>query len=118
MSALHRKRSCAAQTPMSAMGQADSCAAAKKSLLDHLVGVGKQRLGHCESKCLSGLEIDYQLKFAWLLCCQIRRMCSLQDSIHVTSRLAALRTDIRAIRDQTTALSKISIGIHCWNAVI
>src|SRR4029077_114395 len=83
--------------------QADSCSAAKRSLLDHLVGAGAHRRRHGEAEHLSGLEIDHQFVLGWGRHWQVGRLLALEDAIDVASRAPKLIEEIRPIRNQSAA---------------
>ena len=52
----------------------DLCAAAKRSLFDHLIGADKKSLRHGDAKRLCGLEVDKHLEFSWLHDRQVGRV--------------------------------------------
>jgi hypothetical protein len=58
-----QERTCAAQQPMSAMGEKRTL----RHLLDHLVGTRQQRLRNGEAERLRGLQVDVQFDFSGLL---------------------------------------------------
>jgi hypothetical protein len=62
-----RKRTFAAHKPMSALGQLQTSTLAeafaiRRSLLNHLFGLGVQSYWHLQTKSLSGPHIDDQVK--------------------------------------------------------
>src|SRR5262249_31247165 len=79
MSALPRKRTCAAQTPMSAKGQKRT----STRLVDHLIGARDECRGHRDAERLGGLEVNDQLELRGLLDRQITRLCTLQNFVSV-----------------------------------
>jgi hypothetical protein len=52
-------------------------------LFDHLIGGHKQSLRHSESQCLSGLEIDSQVKLCGLLDREFPWLGSAQNLVHI-----------------------------------
>src|SRR6476620_1866071 len=73
-----RKRTCAAQSVMSALGQ-------KRTLLlfDHLIGTGEHSRRDGDAYRFCGLEVDYQLEFRWLLDRQIAGVGTFKDLVDV-----------------------------------
>jgi hypothetical protein len=55
------------------------------TLLDHVIGAGKERGWHIETHRLGGLEIDNKLKLDGLLNWQVRRFGTLQYPVRVSS---------------------------------
>ena len=55
----------------------------KVRLFDHLVGAGKQRRRHGQSKRLRRFEIDHQFVLGWRLHRQVSRLLALEDAIDV-----------------------------------
>src|SRR5215813_15560860 len=58
-----RKRRCAVQTRMSALGQKRTfCTAVEALLFDHFVGGGEQFGWNVEAECRGSIEVDYKFK--------------------------------------------------------
>jgi hypothetical protein len=66
--------------------EADSCTAAKITLLDHLVSGDEQSLRHRDAERLGGLEIDHQLEFRGLLNRKIAGLRALENLVHVLGK--------------------------------
>ena len=65
---------------------ADSCAATKSVLFDHLVGGSEQVRRDGEAECLGRLEVNNELKLRRLLHRKITGMLTFKDAIDVTGR--------------------------------
>src|SRR5262245_3233316 len=74
--------------------------AAKKSLLNHLVGAGEQRRWHSNAKPLGGVHIDDQLETSWLLDRQIGGLGAFEDFVDVHGSLAKKVRIYRGVRHQ------------------
>src|SRR5262245_16655869 len=71
-----RKRTCAMQTGMSALGQKRTCT----PLFDQLVSAPDDRIGDVDAERLGSFQVDVQLDFSGLLDWQIGGLVALEDS--------------------------------------
>jgi hypothetical protein len=67
---------------------------------DHHVGEEEHGLRDAQPERLRGLEADYEFEFGRLLDRQIARVCTLQDAIDVTCRLAELFRQIGTVGNE------------------
>ena len=67
--------------------------------LDHLVGAGEQRRGHCRGRAPGGLEIDDERHLGGLDR-QIGRLLALEDAVDVAGRAPVLIDRIGPVGDQ------------------
>src|ERR1700758_166295 len=78
------------------------------SLLDHLVGAGKDRGLHGQSERLGGLEVNNQLECRRLLDWQIGRLRAVEDPAGVNTGLTPDREIVNSIADQATDRREIA----------
>src|SRR5262245_26414619 len=78
-----RKRTCAVQLGMSALGQERTSG----RLFDHLVGLREQRRRHGEAEPLGGLQINHHFEFGRRLHWQIGGLLAFKNAIDVTGSL-------------------------------
>src|SRR5262245_33808601 len=90
-----RKRTCALQQGMSALGQKRT-----SRLLDHLIGCGEQRLRNGQTKRLCGLEIDNQLILGRCLHRHVGWLLALEDAIDIPRGTPDGIVRIRPVRNQ------------------
>src|SRR6476660_5204725 len=81
-------------------------------LLDDLVGAREQRGRHRDAKCLSGLEVDYQVVLGRNLNRKIGWLLALEDSINIASRSPVLFQHTRPIRDEAAAGDKEPLEVN------
>jgi hypothetical protein len=75
-----RKRTCAVQLTMSALGQKRTY-----DLFDHLVGAAEKRHRDCEAERLGGLEVQDQFDLGRLLHWQVGRLFALENPARVNA---------------------------------
>jgi hypothetical protein len=90
----------------------DSCTAAYRTLFDHLVGLGEQRGRHGEAEAVSSLHIDHQLELGRLLDRQVRRLCTLEDLVHVDSGAPIQIRKVRSVGHKAAEIDIPLGGIH------
>src|SRR5262249_21669476 len=78
----------------------DSCTAAKRCLLDNLVGAREQRSRDPEAERLGGLEIEGKPKHRWLFEWQVRRLSAFKDAIYEGGHACEAFIQIRTVRHQ------------------
>src|SRR5215467_8421919 len=64
---------------------------------DHLVGKRQQLVGHSQSECLSGLEVDHQVVLDRVLHGQVGRLLTLENAVDITSRESVVGDDLIAV---------------------
>src|SRR5262249_60192733 len=93
-----RKRTCAVQEAMSALGQKRTYAPAQKgSLFDHLVSSREQGRGHREPKRPCGLEVDDQLEFCRLNDRKVGGLFTFKNPTNIGAPLTVHRCKIRPV---------------------
>src|SRR5262249_28942565 len=80
------------------------------ALLDHIVGLRKQRWWDRYAERLSRLEIDHQLVLGWRLHGKIGWLLAFEDAIDVNRGAPMLVDKINAIRDQSAVGDIKSVG--------
>ena len=68
-------------------------------LFDHVVGKGKQLVGHGKAERLGCLEVDHQLELDWGLDGKLARFLALEDAIGV-GRCLPIRIEL--VNSRTT----------------
>src|SRR5262249_60188720 len=107
----HRKRTSSEATGMSALCQTlTNCSAAKRPLLDHLVGAREQRPGHLDAERPRGLEVDHQRILYRRLDRQVGCLLTPQNAIDVAGGLPMLLDVIGSVGDQPAAGSESAAG--------
>src|SRR5215467_1195741 len=87
------------------------------SLLDHLVGGGKQRRRDSEIENLCGLVVDDQLELGRLHHGQVRRLRALEDAPGVNAKLSIGISQVGSVADQAAGFDKLTPRIYCWEPV-
>src|SRR5262249_29311429 len=103
-----RKRTCAVQLAMSALGQ-------KRTLptsLNHLVGGSHQRRRNCEAQRLGGLEIDDKLDFGRKFHRQVAGFGALQDFVDIVSRAMEARVEIDPVANKAAGFDVFAVAIY------
>src|SRR5262249_39571697 len=93
-----RKRTCAVQLAMSALGQQRTL----PILLDHIVGAGYQLRRNSETECLGGPEVDREFEFCRQLNWKIARLLALENAGDINASTAVSIRLARAITDQSS----------------
>src|SRR5262245_10978718 len=118
MSALPPKANmCGATRDVRFGPKADSCAAAKRTLFDHLVSSREQDPGHRETKRLCGLEVDHQFKLGRQLNRKIARLLTLQYASDIDAGTAISICVAGTIAHQPTGLRMLARCVDCGNLV-
>src|SRR5262245_46916187 len=102
-----RKRTCAVQLGMSALGQKRTHAL-QQFLFDHLVGAGDQRWRHGDAERSGGHEIDDQHKLCRLLDMQIVRFRTLENPTRVVAAQAIVFSNSASVAHQTAGHDKFA----------
>ena len=79
-----------------------------ESLLDHLVGEGKERRWHIDAKTFGGLEVDHELEFDGLHDRQVGGLFTLENPSSVKADLVKGIVHIGAVAHQATGNSRVS----------
>src|SRR5262245_47006650 len=80
-----------------------------RSLLDDVIGAGKEGRRHSEAQCLCGLQVDDELEFSRLLEGKIGRIGTLEDSVHVTCRFAEIVSKVHTVGHEGSEFSHLSV---------
>src|SRR5262245_63913043 len=94
-----QKRTCAVQLGMSALGHKRTSAAS----LDHFVSAEQEGFRDRQANCPGRPKIDSQLKSRRVLYCEVGRLGTFENSIHVVSYAAKVIITIDAVGHQTTS---------------
>src|SRR5262245_38586576 len=86
------------------------------SSADHLVCQYQERRRKCNPEGLSRLHVEDQLEFRGLLHGQVRRLGTLQHSVHIDRSTPEEVHITRCIRHETPGIDKLPVGIHAWQA--
>src|SRR5205823_7383603 len=77
-----------------------------KSLLNHLVGAGEERLRHGQAEGFCGFQVDDEFEFGRLLHWQIGGLRALEDPPGVDPGLTANRWPVNAEADQAAQIGE------------
>lgn len=102
---------CSAIVNVCFVPNADSCNAANASLLDHLVGVGKQSRWHGEAESLGRFEVDRQQHLRRKLDRQIARSSAVQDLVDERGGSVPAPVQIHAITGEPAGDDMLAISI-------
>src|ERR1051325_1253799 len=82
--------------------------------LDHSIRSRQHIRRNGEADLLVGFEIDHKLEFRRLLYCQLSRVRSFQDFIHISCGTPIQIDNADSVGDKPANISKISPVIYCW----
>ena len=102
-----RKRTCAVQLGMSALGQQRI----SRYLFDRLIGPGKERRWHGKTEGFHSLEIDDKVELGRRLHRKVSRLLALENAIDVACREPVLVVRIRPIGDESAGADKNAVVI-------
>src|SRR5262249_61011898 len=74
-------------------------------LFDHLIGARKERWRHGETKCLGGLQVNYQFEFGRGLHREASGLLPFKNAIDITGSLPVGSNRIRHITDRALIVS-------------
>jgi hypothetical protein len=95
----------------------DISTAGEEALFDDLVGADKQGRWYIEAKGLSGLKIDYQLKFRWCLYWQIGWLRTTENAINVCSCAAKQIQKVHAIEGESSFVDEVTKRVNRRKAI-
>src|SRR5262245_53757999 len=99
-----RKRTCAVQWRMSALGQKGTW----PRLFDHLIRACEQHRWHGEIKHFRSRKIDDQIQFGRLYNWQVSRLLALEDATSIYTDLTKHISDVGAITHQPAHLGVVT----------
>ena len=93
----------------------NSCTHSK--LLDRLIRTREQGRRDGETERLRGFEVDNELVLGRRLHRKIGWLLSLENSIHVASRLPVLLDEVRSVSNEAAGRNDVAIGVDRWQLV-